>query len=60
MTQNRNDPADPDPAADARRLLEGLYRQQQELGEIADTLVRMLTSAGVNIPTVTTPSKPRD
>jgi hypothetical protein len=34
----------------AQRLLEGLYEQRNELGEVADELVELLLDAGVPLP----------
>ena len=42
-------PSDRD-ANQARRLLEALYRQRTELGEIATELISLLQAAGVSIP----------
>lgn len=37
-------------ANQAQRLLEALYRQRTELGEIATELISLLQAAGVSIP----------
>lgn len=37
-------------ATQAQRLLEELYRQRTELGEIANELISLLQAAGVSIP----------
>lgn len=37
-------------ASQAQRLLEELYRQRTELGEIATELISLLQAAGVSIP----------
>jgi len=42
-------PSDRD-ANQAQRLLEALYRQRTELGEIATELISLLQAAGVSIP----------
>jgi hypothetical protein len=34
----------------ARQLLEALYRQRTELGDIANDLISLLQAAGVSIP----------
>lgn len=37
-------------ANQAQRLLEALYRQRSELGDIANELISLLQAAGVSIP----------
>ncbi|OGI58570.1 MAG: hypothetical protein A2V58_02110 [Candidatus Muproteobacteria bacterium RBG_19FT_COMBO_61_10] len=53
----------PDPAdamfdeSRAERLLEGLYEQRNELGEVAEELVKLLLDAGVPFPDHLAPAR---